>query len=775
MDNVNVIDSTRSRGYAGGVSRIAIAVALLLGLCGMAMAQGSASGGTVTTVGTITPGDCTKFASQTVLQDAGAACGSGVAVTPVFASYTFNTNGTTVNAVNNTTGATDYTGTDAAVVFNDVTTALATVGGHLYFKIGVYPINSMIVENVDATTCNNFGGSGKALAYALAFPANSPYSSSVEWFIEGETTAIPQLEAASTSINNAGVIFNVTSTAVSSVAANSVLAGFWQRPPVNCTLTPVANPPTNEVHYKNVTLRFPTNQRGNEIGFASYFLASLEYDNVKAEFNLTQNSIATGSAPVVGSYNSIGMSSTYSGSGNYEQFTNTYVTGWNLGYDIQSELVTGNTLTAVYNNYAGEFGRSAWLIYHPILINHIIDQENAHGFIFGPNLLVGTRIDIFGLDIELGASGWYARTSPGYTETNPGYSSGIITYAAVVQGLGINPSGPLFSSGGQGFIVFSSFNNPFEAAPFQSDTMLRNTNTTTLGANWGVPSWGPGMGIQSNAAVILSSQTSGNGVYTGQAFGNNQFSKFTVNAKDSAGGVEIHVYESASVESYYAYTCGEGINRAIYKLLATVATQLAITGGSTTCVATDTMEIDAIPISGGVRINTYYNGVLDMTVADTSSPITSGNPGMAIYSPTTQFGDSITNWVGGNLPNISGPADSIYSKAMFAPTYNTTTNCSSSASPAVCGSAAAGSVLIPTGTTSSTLTVNTTAVTANSQIIFYPDDSLGTRLSTTCNSTLATLVGGSFISARTPGTSFAITFNGTIVSNGVCGSYTIIN
>lgn len=107
--------------------------------------------------------------------------------------------------------------------------------------------------------------------------------------------------------------------------------------------------------------------------------------------------------------------------------------------------------------------------------------------------------------------------------------------------------------------------------------------------------------------------------------------------------------------------------------------------------------------------------------------------------------------------------------------YDTTTVCASAASPAVCGSAAAGSVLIPTGTSSSTLTVNTTAVTANSQILFYPDDTLGTRLSTTCNSTLATLAGGSFISARTPGTSFTITFNGSILTNGVCGSYTITN
>jgi hypothetical protein len=84
-------------------------------------------------------------------------------------------------------------------------------------------------------------------------------------------------------------------------------------------------------------------------------------------------------------------------------------------------------------------------------------------------------------------------------------------------------------------------------------------------------------------------------------------------------------------------------------------------------------------------------------------------------------------------------------------------------------------VAIPTGTVSSTLTVNTTAVTANSQIFFVPDDTLGTKLSVTCNSTLATLVGGYAITARTAGTSFQITFNGTIATNPVCGSYSVVN
>jgi hypothetical protein len=45
----------------------------------------------------------------------------------------------------------------------------------------------------------------------------------------------------------------------------------------------------------------------------------------------------------------------------------------------------------------------------------------------------------------------------------------------------------------------------------------------------------------------------------------------------------------------------------------------------------------------------------------------------------------------------------------------------------------------------------------------------------TCNSTLATLVGGLTISARTAGTSFTIANNVAVVTNPLCVSYAIIN
>jgi hypothetical protein len=101
--------------------------------------------------------------------------------------------------------------------------------------------------------------------------------------------------------------------------------------------------------------------------------------------------------------------------------------------------------------------------------------------------------------------------------------------------------------------------------------------------------------------------------------------------------------------------------------------------------------------------------------------------------------------------------------------FGSETNCSSSAGPAVCAAAAAGSVIIPAAGTD--VTVNTTAVTANSQIFAIFDQSLGTKLGVTCNSTTA----NPHIGARVAGTSFTIHANVAPVTNPACFSYFIIN
>lgn len=140
------------------------------------------------------------------------------------------------------------------------------------------------------------------------------------------------------------------------------------------------------------------------------------------------------------------------------------------------------------------------------------------------------------------------------------------------------------------------------------------------------------------------------------------------------------------------------------------------------------------------------------------------------YAGFTVSGDSLTTTV----YTLVGSAITIPGGNINGASYTTQTNCSSSASPASCGTAAAGSVAIPTGV-NPTLVVTTSAVTANSQIFLHIDDTLGTKLSVTCNSTLATITGGMAITARTAATSFTISYNGTVTTNPVCVSYDIVN
>jgi len=105
--------------------------------------------------------------------------------------------------------------------------------------------------------------------------------------------------------------------------------------------------------------------------------------------------------------------------------------------------------------------------------------------------------------------------------------------------------------------------------------------------------------------------------------------------------------------------------------------------------------------------------------------------------------------------------------------YSTATNCSSSASPAVCGSATAGSVVIAASATS--VVVNTTAITANSQILLTEDSSLGSKLSVTCNTQSLLTLGFPKVTVRTAGSNFTISIEVAPTTNPLCISYAIFN
>ena len=141
------------------------------------------------------------------------------------------------------------------------------------------------------------------------------------------------------------------------------------------------------------------------------------------------------------------------------------------------------------------------------------------------------------------------------------------------------------------------------------------------------------------------------------------------------------------------------------------------------------------------------------------------------------------NWILGNLPIASVATDSGYTitwsrnlasfGAVTANNFQTQNNCASAAAPAACGSAPVGRVVIAAGAT--TVQVNTSIVTAASEIFVSEDQSLGTALSVTCNTQALTTLGAPRTSLRTAGTSFTISIDVAPTTNPMCISYNIVN
>lgn len=156
-------------------------------------------------------------------------------------------------------------------------------------------------------------------------------------------------------------------------------------------------------------------------------------------------------------------------------------------------------------------------------------------------------------------------------------------------------------------------------------------------------------------------------------------------------------------------------------------------------------------------------------VAQNPRVIGSNGVGGGPIAGTTGTFTSTVSGVAGTFSGAVSGTSGTFTAGLSGATYLTATNCSSSAAPAVCASAAAGSVVVAAAGT--TVTVNTTAVTANSQIFVTYDSSLGTKLSVTCNVTEPALYG---VTARTAATSFVIT-SSSPVTNPACFSYFIVN
>ena len=174
----------------------------------------------------------------------------------------------------------------------------------------------------------------------------------------------------------------------------------------------------------------------------------------------------------------------------------------------------------------------------------------------------------------------------------------------------------------------------------------------------------------------------------------------------------------------------------------------------------------AVGIGSGTGLTTIMNNQVitpQLVLSNSSTPV-------AFTGVLSQSNTANRTYT---LPDVSGTI-AIQNQSLRGSTYSTSSNCSSSTSPAVCGSAAAGSVVIAVGAT--TVTVNTTVVSGDSQIFVQADATLGAKLGVVCNSELSTLTGGLSVTARTVGANFQISTNGTSpTKEPLCISYHIVN
>jgi hypothetical protein len=302
-------------------------------------------------------------------------------------------------------------------------------------------------------------------------------------------------------------------------------------------------------------------------------------------------------------------------------------------------------------------------------------------------------------------------------------------------------------------------------------------------------------GIAAWAAVLIVAGLTGNWLFSqgitgggsgGATLATNTFTGAQLVSIPGIGAVStdglVCTNTTAATAVTQQWSCRIRLTGAGWKTNATAASQTAdwfienqtvLGAASPSTLLAMTPQIAGTPTGTAVYItapNTgvYHDGaiLLGGTTASFSGFRSQGNTIGAILAD----GSAFANFQAGA---ISAGTTLIATTSATAATYLTATNCLSVASPAVCAAASAGASNVLAAAT--TEVVNTTAVTANSNIQITEDSSLGTRLGVTCNTQSSLVVGTPRVTARTAGTSFTVTVDVAPTTNPLCFNYTITN
>src|ERR1700677_1326494 len=889
---MKTVDSIRPTRYAGRHMRfLSLTLAAVLACIAGAAAQSSASGGTVSTLGVITPGHCASFATPTSIQDAGT-CGTGtgnVSGTGLTAGQPVLGGGgsTIANGAINLAGGTSFV-TGILPNLNLPATLTANTNGNAATATALATLPTLcsaghaptgILTSGNATGCAVFGnivGSGVTtgvkgqglvasgvantlvptpavidiVPYVSALTAGQDYAATISAVTTANPDSVIDLRGLPSKVylNSPMIIpaaFLLTAVANAS-GGNTVYTGTFPAasmasacltPPCSITiagfLTGANNGAFNIVSSTATTLTVanasgvagtcPTNCT-NATSSATraagdQFTGTLMLGNTVFFINNV-----TGLQTFGGGVNVEGNGRTNNGIGTSTDSTSIpYSPGTGTDFELCS---THDTLVADYSGAGSQCGGTPYTaaltadgVNYPAIITMngylasagavgVIGstqfasritgisvgcgmQANAVGFA-NASSQEGSKFDNFywhdctstaniGLDLGMGTGGaqnFWATDCQGSTiagKTNVTSAVGIRVFASTGNGL---PSGILRCS----VVNNVGSNNPnygFEYVGGAQNVgefilgMSHFESASICGMCVGVATVkGVDQGGAANGLLILDDNC-GPGFSTGATTGCVRV--FSTGNLSGALATNLQVLgtgETGGANSAPTNLIADDNNTVIplaTKFVVRYETDGTVTGGK---VISDTSGTN-----GTVFLGTATATRLISNIATGTAPLgvtsTTAVPNLNVSQLLGQTW-AAPGTIGGTTPGPGSFTTGQFSTSVSGKTVLTASNCTSGASPAACASAASGSVAVPAGT-NATLQVNTTAVTANSVILLQSDETLGTKLTVTCNTTLASVIVEPVVTTRTGGSSFTITISGATTTNPVCLNYLIVN
>jgi hypothetical protein len=344
--------------------------------------------------------------------------GSVTVATTSFAGATTNTQ-YTINAVNSSTGAVDFTGRDSGAIFRSAANARASTGGLFFFKNGIYPGQTSLQESV----------AGQTNWYVWGIPAPIG-TTAVSFHIVCESFT----QILYSVLQSDGCVHLIMPSAYAGPApSNTQLSGFWQRP--NATFGSANN---NADFFVNNLVRIPNNQVTPTVAFDTFTSIYSSHIGTVADSGIAAiDGTCSGLTPAVANItgfrtNQNGTDETY--------FENTWAVGFNTPYNFLSNHPVGINMHAVCGQNAGSVTIGA-SVYGGLFI-HYQDLHNINGFTLNC-LTAGSRIDFLN-SITENIAGPFARAQQ-TTETNPGNCIGKIDQTTI--SFGVTPFDTFFAAG----------------------------------------------------------------------------------------------------------------------------------------------------------------------------------------------------------------------------------------------------------------------------------------------------------------------------------------